>query len=132
MSQEILKALLKKDNRTDVEVFSRGTYVESELKTPPKIKNFLQKNNIYPPQHIPVQYCRQDLENADLIFVMTQYQYDELTDKYAEYSDKIYMLNEYIYNSSKDVPDPIGLEGKSFEKSAEKLKELIETLYKKI
>ena len=38
ISQEILKSLLRKDNRTDIEVISRGTYVLDYLTVPKKIQ----------------------------------------------------------------------------------------------
>lgn len=61
---------------------------------------------------------------------MTQEQYEEITDKYAEFSDKIYLLNQYVLNESRDIEDPISLDGKRFEKSANNIKNLIYSLYK--
>lgn len=121
MAQEILKKLLIQNNRTDIDVFSRGTYVDPEINVPQKIKNFLLKNNITPSPHIPTQYSKKDLETANVILVMEQYQYDEIIDRYSEFTDKIYLLKEYTYGEKKDIEDPIGLEGKSFEKSAASL-----------
>ena len=72
MSQEILKNLLEKNNRHDVEVISRGTYVLPHITVPSKIKDFLSKNNINFSGHTPTQYSKQDLSSSDLIFVMTQ------------------------------------------------------------
>ena len=132
ISQEILKDLLKKNNRFDIEVISRGTYALPHISVPSKIKEFLSKNNIPFNNHIPTQYSKQDLISSDLIFVMTQDQYDEITDKFAEFSDKIYLLNEYISNKTRDIDDPISLVGKKFEIAAENLKNLIYCLYKKI
>ncbi|MBR3628294.1 MAG: hypothetical protein IKN42_05565 [Elusimicrobia bacterium] len=132
MSQEILKNLLEKNNRHDVEVISRGTYVLPHITVPSKIKDFLSKNNINFSGHTPTQYSKQDLSSSDLIFVMTQEQYDEITDRYAEFSDKIYLLGEFISNKTRDIDDPISLVGKAFEKSADNLKNLIYSLYEKI
>ncbi len=132
MAQEILKNLSEKNNRTDIEAFSRGTFVDPELKVPKKINNFLLKNGITPASHIPTQYSRKDLETSDLILVMERYQYEEITDRYSEFTDKIYLLNEYISNDKKDVPDPIGLEGAAFEKVASVLMNNIKMLYDKL
>ena len=131
ISQELFKSLLKKDNRFDIDVISRGTYVLPYISVPEKIKNFLSKNNIEYNQHTPTQYSKQDLDSCDFIFVMTQEQYDEITDKYAEFSDKIHLLQEFVTNKTRDIEDPISLEGKKFEYAADNLKKLIYSLYKK-
>ena len=132
ISQEILKDLLKKNNRFDIEVISRGTYALPHISFPSKIKDFLAKNNIPFNNHIPTQYSKQDLISSDMIFVMTQDQYDEITDRYSEFSDKIYLLNDFVLNKTRDIEDPISLEGKKFIQAAENIKELTITAYKKI
>ena len=63
---------------------------------------------------------------------MTEEQYDEITDKYAEYSDKIYLFADFVSNKTRDIEDPISLEGKKFIQAAENIKELTITAYKKI
>jgi protein-tyrosine phosphatase len=130
ISQEILKYLLQKDNRTDIEVISRGTYALDYLTVPSKIKDFLLENDIIYKSHTPTQYSRQDIASSDFIFVMTKQQYDEITDKYSEYSDKVYILEQFVSNKTRDIEDPISLEGKKFKKSANNLKNLILNLYK--
>ena len=132
IAQEIFKNLLKKDNRTDIEVISRGTYTLPYLSIPLKIKNFLLENNIVCENHTPTQYSKQDLSSSDFILVMTEEQYDEITDKYAEYSDKIYLFADFVSNKTRDIEDPISLEGKKFIQAAENIKELTITAYKKI
>lgn len=130
ISQEILKYLLQKDNRTDIEVISRGTYALDYLTVPSKIKDFLLENDIIYKSHTPTQYSRQDIASSDFIFVMTKQQYDEITDKYSEYSDKVYILEQFVSNKTRDIEDPISLEGKKFKKAANNLKNLILNLYK--
>ena len=132
MAQEILKNLSKKDNKIDIEVFSRGTFVDPEIRVPKKINDFLLKNNIDPSPHVPTQYSKKDLEISDLILVMEQYQYDDIIDRYSEFTDKIYLLNEYISENRKNVPDPIGLNGTAFEKAASSLMYSIKMMYNKL
>ena len=129
ISQEILKYLLKKDNRNDIEVISRGTYVLDYITVPKKIKDFLAENNIIYTNHTPIQYSKQDIASSDFIFVMTKHQYDEIIDKYSEYSDKIYILKQFVSNKTRDIEDPISLEGKKFKKAANNIKSLILNLY---
>ena len=132
ISQELLKNLLNKNGRTDIEVISRGTYALPEIEVPQKIKKFLLKNGIDYKQHTPTQYGKNDLSSSDLIFVMTKNQLSEITDKYAEFSDKIFLLSDYVLNDNKDVKDPINLTGGSFERAACEIKNLISILYNKI
>ncbi len=132
ISQELLKNLIAKDARGDIEVISRGTYALPDVEVPQKIKNFLLKNGIDYKHHTPTQYGKNDLSSSDLIFVMTKNQLSEIIDKYAEFSDKIFLLSDYVSNDNADVKDPINLEGGSFERAAFKLKDLISILYKKI
>ena len=132
ISQEILKSLLRKDNRTDIEVISRGTYVLDYLTVPKKIQDFLTENNIKYKTHMPKLYAKEDIVSSDFIFVMTKDQYEEIIDKYSEYSDKIHILEQYISNKTRDIEDPISLEGKKFIQAAENIKELTITAYKKI
>ena len=129
ISQEILKSLLRKDNRTDIEVISRGTYVLDYLTVPKKIQDFLTENNITYKTHMPKRYAKEDIGSSDFIFVMTKDQYEEIIDKYSEYSDKIHILEQYISNKTRDIEDPISLEGKSFKKAATAIKNIILKLY---
>ena len=131
ISQEILKSLLRKDNRTDIEVISRGTYVLDYLTVPKKIQDFLTENNITYKTHMPKLYAKEDIVSSDFIFVMTKDQYEEIIDNYSEYSDKIHILEQYVSNKTRDIDDPISLEGKKFEYAADNLKKLIYSLYKK-
>jgi protein-tyrosine-phosphatase len=130
ISQEILKNLLQKDNRTDIEVISRGTYVLDYLAVPKKIQDFLAENNIVYTKHIPTQYSKQDIVSSDFVFVMTKDQYEEIIDNYSEYSDKIHILEQYVSNKTRDIEDPISLEGKNFKKAATAIKNIILKLYK--
>lgn len=132
MSQEILKNILIQKGITDIEVFSRGTFVFPGLRVPDKIKNFLKKNNIEYKSHTPTLISKEDLETADMLFVMTQDQLEELTDKYSQFSDKIFLLMDYCYDKQKDIDDPISKEGFSFNRAAKNLKQAIEVLAKKL
>jgi protein-tyrosine-phosphatase len=132
ISQELLKKLLADNGRLDVEVISRGTYALPYIEVPQKIKNFLSKNGIIFNGHTPTQYGKEDLNTSDLIFVMTKKQLYDITDKYSQFSDKIFLLSEYVLNEDTEIKDPINLEGSSFERAALKIKDLISILYKKI
>ncbi len=132
MSQEILKQILIQKGKTDIEVFSRGTFVFSNLRVPDKIKKFLKKNGIEYTSHTPTLISKQDLEAADMLFVMTQDQLEELIDKYSQFGDKIFLLMDYCYDEQKDIDDPINKEGFAFSRAAKSLKQTIEVLANKL
>jgi protein-tyrosine-phosphatase len=75
---------------------------------------------------------KQDLESADMVFVMTKDQYDELTDKYSQFFNKIFLINDYCYKKQKDIPDPINKEGFLFNRATKSLKQTIEVLAEKL
>ncbi|WP_424244606.1 protein-tyrosine phosphatase [Elusimicrobium posterum] len=128
LAQEILKDLAVKNGRSDIMVFSRGVYAREDLRPPQKIKNFLSDQGIaYNEAHFPVLISREDLKNASLVFVMTNDQFEELADKYSEYSDKI-----HLFLGEEDMEDPISLTGKAFEKTALKIKNAVLEIFKKL
>lgn len=132
MAQEILKKFIIDDNRNDIKVISRGTYVLSQFLVPQKIKDFLKKNNIEYTEHIPTQYSKEDLASSDLIFVMTKDQLKLLNDNYAQFSDKTYLFLEYCLDINKDMLDPIDKKGTAFDTIANDIKKAILLLYNKI
>jgi len=132
MAQELLKKFLKEKGVTDTEIFSRGTLVFSNIQVPQKIKNFLKKNDIEYTNHTPTLISKQDLETADMVFVMTKDMFDKLTDKYSQYSNKIFMLLDYCYGKQKDISDPIHKEGFLFNMAAKSLKQTVKVLADKL
>ena len=118
MAQEFLKQLLP-----GVEVFSRGLYADSSYLVPKKVLQVLQQHRIVFNGHTSAQLTQQDLAQADLIFCMEQAHADFLLDRYAQYTDKIWLLTDYAFDKPYDLQDPIGLEGRSFEKQAQRLHE---------
>lgn len=132
LAQELLKKFLKEKEIADIEVCSRGTFVFPNLQIPQKIKNFLKSNNIEYIGHNPTLISKQDFETSDIILVMTNNQYEEITDKYSQYYDKIYLLSDYCYGKRKDIEDPIDKEGLLFSKIATNLKQTIKDLSEKL
>lgn len=132
MAQEILKKFINDDNRSDIKVISRGTYVLSNFTVPQKIKDFLKENDIQYSNHTPTQYEKKDLESSDFVFVMTQEQLKTITDRYAQFSEKIFLFMDFCLGKEKDMKDPIDKKGSSFYKIANEIKQDVSILYKKI
>ena len=116
MAQEFLKQLLP-----DAVVFSRGIYADPYYEVPAKVKNALAARHITQPLHTPAPLACVDLQQADLVFCMEERQADWLLDRYAQYTDKIWLLTEYAFDTPQDIVDPIGLDGRVFEKQAARL-----------
>ena len=120
MAQELLKQL-----RPELDVFSRGLYADPDFTVPEKVRLFLagQKIDVLP--HTPTQLCATDMAEADLVLLMEQTQLAHVLDAFAQHTDKCYLLLDYAYGQEKDLPDPIGLTGKSFVKQAQVLRDAV-------
>ena len=127
MAQEILKQLLPQ-----AEVFSRGMYVNTEISVPEKVQKFLLNNDITPSPHRPTQLTESDLQAADLILCMEPEHLEKLTDRYAQYMDKMWLLNDFAFGKETALQDPIGLQGHAFEKQARLLQKAVIACAKRV
>ena len=127
MAQEFFKRLLPR-----ADVFSRGLYANPSYVVPQKVIQALAKHQIAFTGHTSTLLAAADLQQADLIFCMEQAHEELLLDRYAQYTDKIWLLTDCAYNKTEDLEDPISLEGRSFEKAADKLYEACQAAAKRI
>ena len=127
MAQELLKKAVPEAN-----VFSRGLYADPSYTVPSKVLAFLAEQGVTPAPHTPAPLQAQDLQTADLILLMQQRHLDQLADRYAQHSDKMYLLNDFAFGQEKDVADPISLSGKAFEKAATQLTLAIQAIAKQL
>lgn len=127
MAQELLKKYLPQ-----AVVFSRGLYADPSYTVPDKVKNFLALQGIAMPPHTATFLSREDMAAADYVFCMERTQRDGLLDRYAEFTDKIWLLNEFAFNQQTDTPDPIGLSGRSFDKNAAELARAVQTVAQRL
>lgn len=126
-AQELLKRYLP-----EVEVFSRGMYADPAYTVPQKIWDYLQTKAVAPSAHQSTLLCKQDLERADYVFVMEQKQADLLLDRYAQYTDKIYLLSDFAFDQPTDVADPVGLSGRAFVKQMDLLDKAVRSCAEKL
>lgn len=127
MAQELCKREIPSGNIT-----SRGLFADSSYTVPAKVTDFLKSCQIQPHAHASTQLQAEDLEQADYVFCMEQNQVDFLLDRYAQYTDKIYLLNDFAFGKETDVEDPISLSGRVFIKNAEKLAQAVKACAEKI
>lgn len=127
MAQEICKNLLPQAS-----VFSRGLYANREYAVPTKVWDFLRSLHISCAPHVSTQLTPVDLQQADRIFCMEKEHLEKLQDCYAQYSDKMWLLNDFAFSKETDLQDPILLSGRSFIKQATLLQKAVESAVKKI
>lgn len=127
-----LKDFLSKAGRGDIEIISRGIYAQSYFEVPSKITNFLVSKGITQPSHTATLLTAQDMEDCTLVLTMTEGQKDFILDNYAQFSDKIFTLHEYVYGKDQSIKDPISLTGRSFEKVLEEIYKTVKDLSEKI
>lgn len=121
MAQEILTRLLPK-----ITAFSRGLYVDAQISVPEKITHFLASQGIEAKAHTPTQLTPEDLQKADFIFCMEPEHLDFLLDRYAQHTDKLWLLNDFAFGKKTAIEDPIGLTGRAFEKQAQALAKAVQ------
>ncbi len=127
MAQEFLRRLLPEH-----EVFSRGLYADASYEVPEKVKKALATKDIVFNGHTSTQLTAQDLAQADLIFCMEQAHAERLLDRYAQYTDKIWLLTDFAFDKPQELTDPIGLEGRGFEKQVRLLYEACQAAAQRI
>ena len=82
--------------------------------------------------HISRQVTKEDIEEADLVLVMTLSHRNTLIDLYPQFSDKIYTIPEYAYGSDDEISDPFGGDEDEYRECAKELKEAIDVIYSKV
>ena len=128
----ILNNLAEKDNNKEIAAISRGIYAQDFYAVPDKLWGFLKSKGIEKTEHKSTLLTKEDLENCDLVLTMTQDQKEDILDKHAQFTDKVFMLKEYVYDKEEEVKDPISFSGSSFNKVMEKVYQSVVDLYNKI
>lgn len=131
-AQCILNNFATRDNNKEIVATSRGIYAQDFYDVPDKLWAFLKTKGIERTEHKSTLLSKEDLENCDLILTMTQDQKDFILDRYAQFTDKVFMLREYIYEKEEEVQDPISFNGSSFNKVMEQVYTAAKDLYNKI
>ena len=132
MCRSVMAQYLLKKYLPQAETFSRGIYAETEQSAPENVVRFLAEQGISLTEHQPCQLTPQNLEDADWVFCMEPWQVEKLTDQYAQYTDKIWLLNDFAFGKETPVEDPVNLSGRAFTKVAKKLQNAVEACAKRL
>ena len=82
--------------------------------------------------HTSKQITKEDVEEADLVLVMTHSHQNTLIDLYPQYSEKFHTLLGFAYGSEDDISDPFGGDEEEYRECALQLKNAIDTVYAKV
>ena len=82
--------------------------------------------------HMSKQVTKEDIDEADLVLVMTLSHRNTLIDLYPQYSDKIYTFPEFAYGSDDEISDPFGGDEEEYRECAHQLKDAIDAVISKI
>lgn len=112
----------------DLEAASCGVAAESYFKVPETARRLLAAEGLPPFEHRPRLATRETLRWADLILVMTASHYDELTERYPEFTSRIRLFREAAGFGEQDVEDPMGRSDETFVRCLGVIRESLESL----
>jgi len=137
MAEYLLRDMLKKMKRKDVDVLSAGTGVFIRSSASSETLAVLKKRCIDASMHLSQPLNSILLHKADLILVMTKNHRSQVLERLPQVEKRVYFLKEFMHEQKGsegdlDVPDPIGKSSGVYEEcflmiqnALEKLIELI-------
>jgi tRNA threonylcarbamoyl adenosine modification protein (Sua5/YciO/YrdC/YwlC family) len=114
MAEGYLKKRLKQVERDDIEVFSRGVSAHGVPGPTSETLEVLKGDGIDMSGHRPTLLSRDDIESADLILAMEDFQIENILQHAPHKKDRVYLLAEFglwggkVQEASLELPDPIG------------------------
>lgn len=114
MAEGYLKKRLREIERDDIVVFSRGVSAHGVPGPTSETIEVLRAAGIDMTNHRPTPLSRNDLESADLILAMEDFQVDEIMEMAPHKKDRIFLLAEFglwggkVQDMSLEIQDPIG------------------------
>ncbi len=73
-----------------------------------------------------------NIERYDYIFTMTKGQAEIIKRTYPDIEDKIFVLRDFALDIREDIPDPFGTDLASYRETADKIREAIAALPKRL
>lgn len=129
MAQGLLKHLLAKKGRLDVQVLSAGVSTFGGLGATPETIEVMKKEGVDVSGHIGQPITPELIRNADIIFCMEDLHRDALVSKVAEAESKIHLLKTFEAKQPPADPnifDPIGKPKEVYESCLMTIKEAAE------
>ncbi len=114
MAEGYLKKRLKEIERDDIRVFSRGISAHGVPGPTSETLEILKADGVDMANHKPTPLFKDDIESADLILAMEEFQTDEIRQMAPQKKDRVFLLSEFglwggkVQDVSLEIPDPIG------------------------
>jgi len=131
MAVGFTKELLKAQGRDD-EVASAGTWTVEDHPPAPLAVEVMAERGVDISSHRSHRLTVQDIEDADLVVVMTQGHKESLALEFPLAKEKIYLLAE-LTGKSHDIEDPYGTESlELYQQCADQIEELLREGYPRL
>jgi len=137
MAQEYLRHLLRQASLERVQVESAGVFAVSGMSPTRETLRVLQEGGIACSDHRARLLAPSMVQEADLVFVMEQFQRDEVLRRDPASKTKIHLLKTYGLPATEaqanaNIPDPIGKPLEIYEVCFADIREAIERVAKSL
>lgn len=135
MAQALLRKALAQDRGKglqEIEVWSAGLWAVPGQPASPGALKAMKSHGIDISRHRTRVVEEHLVQQADLILTMTGSQSRQLKEIYPQKSPEIFTLSEFAGCSSTDVVDPFGGGIEAYMNTAERLKDLVEEVIKRL
>ncbi len=132
MAGGLFEKALDDDGDGSISVDTAGINVYVPAPASENAVKIMEEMEIDISDHMSRQVTKEDIDEADLVLVMTPSHRNILIDLYPQYSDKIYTFPEYAYGSDDEISDPFGGDEEEYRECALQLKSAIDAVYAKI
>ena len=136
MAHKLLEKKLKDLNRTDIEVFSCGTFAENGEKSTYSAFEVMKEYEVDMSSHKATNIAKSKIKDMDLILCATTSHKYFVLQKYPELKDKVFTLKEYVnYDESGkdiDIRDPWGYDVEIYRFCVSEIDKCLDKLLEKI
>ena len=128
-TKELLKA---RGREEEYEVTSAGTWAVEDHPPAPLAVEVMAERGVDISSHRSHRLTPRDMEDADLVVVMTQGHKEALALEFTQAKEKIYLLAE-LAGKSHDIEDPYGTESlELYQQCADEIEELLREGYPRL
>ena len=133
MAVGFMKELLKaQGHEEEYEVTSAGTWTVGDHPPAPLAVEVMGERDVDISSHRSHRLTPQDMEDADLVVVMTQGHKEALAMEFPQARGKIHMLSELV-SETYDIEDPYGTESlELYQQCADEIEELLREGYPRL
>jgi protein-tyrosine-phosphatase len=137
MAEELLKKMLARVDRKDVEVSSAGIVAFPGTKPPQGAIEVMAKEGIDISNHLAVLLTKEKIDEADLILAMDFFQEKRVREMVPRVEEKTFLLEEFAggkeaQEQNPDIPDPLGKPLEDYGACAKRIKEALKKALEKI